>query len=110
MSRDVYSLRIFSVASLVPATGLVGPIVPSGFIYVVRDIDVVRRSTASGSQLEFFSPTLGLIAFISDAVLDLAFGWHWRGRQVYSPGERVGFQSVSGTWDITASGYQLTLP
>jgi len=36
--------------------------------------------------------------------------WSWRGRQVYSPGEQIGFEVVSGTWAIMASGYQLTLP
>lgn len=110
MSRDVYSLRIFATGSLIPATGKVGPVVPSGFVYVLRDINVVRRSTGSTDEFVVYAATGGLLANVVVANLDPGSNFQWGGRQVYAQGEQIGFQSLVGTWDVMASGYQLTLP
>lgn len=110
MARDVYSLRIFATASLTAASGTVGPHVPAGFIYVLRDIDVVEISGSGTGVMQVQAQTLGVLwVFQRGSTLASAYG-SWRGRQVYAEGEQVGFTVGSGTWSIAASGYQLTLP
>lgn len=109
MPAPVYSLRIFCGAVNV-ASGTVGPIVPPGFIYVLRDVDINTETGAAGDVFTVLSP-LNLNLFIV-RTSDPQGGTNrqWRGRQVYSPGEKVGFKSFGGTWDVMASGYQLSLP
>lgn len=110
MARNVYSLRIFASGSLAPGAGLVGPIVPDQYLYVLRDIDVTLR-TAAPATLAIYSPIVNaFLCYVPDSALDSSSSFRWRGRQVYGPGERVGFQALSGSWDVMASGYQLTLP
>lgn len=109
MTPPVYSLRIFS-GDISPASGTVGPLVPAGLIYVLRDIDVVYRSSTAGDSMVVFNPTLGLlVAYEYDPPPPVSV-YQWRGRQVYNVGERVGFRSFGGTWSVCASGYMLSLP
>lgn len=110
MPRAVYSLRIFSSASLTNSAGTVGPLVPDNLIYVVRDIDVQRGSSGSTDELVIFSQTLGVLKNIVPGMLDAGGNWTWQGRQVYGPGEQVGVHAFVGTWAVAISGYQLTLP
>lgn len=110
MARDVYSLRIFADATLTAAAGKVGPLVPDGLVYVVRDIDVCEVSGTRPANLEVFNQALGILVFINIAVGNDAGNFAWRGRQVFAPGEQVGFQVLSGTFAIAVSGYQLSLP
>lgn len=110
MANQVYSLRIYAQGSLVPSSGVTGPLVPSGLVYVVRDMDIVRRSSGSTDELVVYAQTLGLLVNVVAGVLDAGQNYHWRGRQVYNEGEQVGVQSLVGTWDVAISGYQLTLP
>lgn len=108
--RTVYSLRIFATGGLSPGAGLVGPIVPAGLVYVVRDIDVVETSGTNGTILEFQGQTLGPLTYFERTAADGLGRGSWRGRQIYNEGEQVGFKALSGTWSISCSGYQLTLP
>lgn len=110
MAQAVYSLRIFAHASLSSAGGLVGPVVPSGFIYVLRDVDVFESSGTRPVTMVVNNPLAGVLVAFELAAGTVNGSLPWRGRQIYSPGERVGFQAFSGTWAIMASGYQLTLP
>lgn len=109
-AQPVYSLRIFAHASLINAAGTVGPIVPAGFVYVVRDITVVRDSAGATDNLIIFNQVTGVMLNIVVASLDPGGGFQWSGRQVYAAGEQVGFHAFVGTWGIACSGYQLTLP
>lgn len=109
-AQPVYSIRIFGHASLTSAAGIVGPVVPSGLVYVVRDIDVFNNSAATTDLLNVRNQLLGpLTQFQGGTTVATRIG-QWRGRQVYGPGEQVGFQVFAGTWAIACSGYQLTLP
>jgi hypothetical protein len=110
VARDVYSLRIFSQGGLIPASGVVGPLVPAGLVYVVRDMDIVRRTTGSTDELVIYNQTLGLLVNVNAGMLDTGQNYRWRGRQIYNEGEQFGVQSIVGTWDVAVSGYQLTLP
>lgn len=109
MAPPVYSLRIFS--GLIDSTvGPVGPTVPADFIYVVRDMDVVAQTGATNDEFGIANPTGGLLWFGKIAATNPQFVWQWRGRQVYSPGERVLVLPLAGKWDVCISGYQLSLP
>ena len=110
MARTVYSLRIFAHAGLSPAGSPVGPTVPTGLLYVVRDIDAFSNTGAVGDDLVAFSPVAGVLWRARLAASGNPLIWTFRGRQVYAEGETVGFQSLQGTWSVTCSGYQLTLP
>lgn len=107
--RAVYSIRIFS-GDLDPAAGVVGPVVPDGFVYVVRDIDLVYHGATNDDELVFFNQTGGLmwIAVYTTGLTSVV--WSWRGRQVFNEGEQVAIQSAGGTWSIAMSGYQLSTP
>lgn len=87
-----------------------GPIVPDGLVYVVRDIDAVHTAGSSSDVFEVIGQALQLLWFATASTSDANGGAQWRGRQVFNEGEQVGFKAVSGTWDISCSGYQLTLP
>lgn len=110
MSRDVYSLRIFAVGGLVAATGIVGPIVPNGFVYVVRDIDAFETTGGAAGFALLSQVAVPVQFFVSPGGAGAVQNHSWRGRQIYNTGERVGFEAASGSWNISCSGYQLTLP
>lgn len=109
-SRAVYSIRIFGDASLVSSAGVVGPIVPDGLVYVLRDVDAVNISATVPASMEIRSQAEGVLWFPQRNASTDPINWQWRGRQVYNTGEQVGFVVLNGTWSIAASGYQLTLP
>jgi hypothetical protein len=110
VARPLYSLRIFATGGLTPAAGIVGPTVPAGLIYVLRDIDVVEISSNASAIVQAYGPTGGVLwVYERAASLNSAYS-SWRGRQVFDEGEQVGFSSQVGTWAIAASGYQLTKP
>lgn len=110
MAPPVYSLRIYAAGALTSGVGTVGPVVPAGLIYVLRDIDITRSTTGSTDQMDVFNPLGGVLWNLVPAVLDGGSNAHWRGRQVYIAGEQVAFRVFSGTWAVMASGYQLTTP
>lgn len=109
-AQPVYSLRIFGHAGLTNAAGTVGPLVPAGLVYVVRDITVSRDTTGSTDNLIVFNQTEGVLLNIVVGNLDPGNNFQWSGRQVYGPGEQVGFHAFVGTWAIACSGYQLSTP
>lgn len=107
--RTLYSTRIFA-GDVDPAAGLVGPVVPDGFVYVVRDIDLVYHGATNDDELVFYNQALGLLWIVVYTTGLTSVVWSWRGRQVFASGERVGIQSFGGTWSIAMSGYQLSSP
>ena len=111
MAREpVYSLRIFGHAGLTASAGEVGPIVPDQFVYVVRDIDVLERTGAGATLMQVINQTEGPLWEVDGGTTLASRLGQWRGRQVYGPGEKVGFIVTAGEWSIACSGYQLTLP
>ena len=110
MTRVVYSQRLFAVQALTSTPGIVGPVVPAGVIWVLRDLDIVVEAGTSGNNMAVLNQVGGLLVFLSVGTATPGPNYAWRGRQIYAQGEQIGFHVFSGTWDIAASGYQLTLP
>lgn len=110
MTRDVYSVRLAAGGGLTPATGPIGPIVPAGVVWVVRDVDVVESSGLRPAGFEMYNQELGLLFFVLMTTSTPSANFSWRGRQVYAEGEQIRIQATQGTWDFAISGYQLTLP
>jgi hypothetical protein len=110
MAQAVYSLRIFATGSLSPPAGTVGPIVPTGLVYIVRDIDAFDDSAGSSDNLVIFNQLGGVLVSWQGPSIASIGGYQWRGRQVYNEGEQVALRSFVGSWAVAISGYQLTLP
>ena len=106
----LYSLPIFTSSGLTLGAGTVGPVVPAGLVYVVRDLDVFCDSAGASDNLIMFNQVGGVMLNIIKASLAADGSYAWRGRQVYSAGEQVAFHAFVGTWAIACSGYQLTNP
>jgi hypothetical protein len=105
--RPVYSTRFYQVSLLVGSDSIV---VTPGYIWIVRDIDVTNRTGGGSDQFIWFGP-LNQVIWITYVSDDLAFhSAQWRGRQVFREGEAMTFDAGTGTWDVTVSGYALTLP
>ena len=110
MPAPVYSVRLFSSGGLNAAAGVVGPIVPLGHVWIVRDIDAVEITGSSSVQMEALNPNNQPYWFISTANPQIGANFQWRGRQVFADGERIAFKAFSGTWSVMCSGYDLTVP
>lgn len=110
MARTVYSTRLYASAGLTAAGGVVGPVVPAGLLYVLRDLDVAEVSGTAGTIMIAINQAGGQLWAAQRTAATPLGTFQWSGRQVYGAGERVAFQVFSGTWAIAASGYQLTLP
>ncbi len=102
----VYSTRFlayhdFSISA--PATYTV----PTGFVLVLRDIDLYNGDVLGNTAFVQFSSTPAVVFFqASWGVNEL--GWRpWRGRQIFYAGES--FTAVANrACDILASGYLLS--
>jgi hypothetical protein len=110
MAQPVYSQRLYAHASQTSADGTLGPVVPAGFVYVLRDVDLFCSSGLVNDVLWIENQVGGILiqCIVTSSPFNTDFAW--RGRQVYAPGETVGFQVGTGTWAVAASGYALTLP
>lgn len=103
---SIYSKRLLSAGGL---GGSISETVPSGVIWVVRDIDAVCDS---GSDAQFEVHGAGGVTFWYAQYVpgnpDFWFGW--RGRQILYAGEILTAVALSESWDVTISGYELTSP
>lgn len=82
--------------------------VPTGYVAVVRDIDVLSHG---GALINWVVSINGVADFAAGQFTILALNQtgEWRGRQVMNPGDQLVFQS-DGPTDGLISGYLLTLP
>lgn len=87
--------------------------VPAGFVAILRDVDVYNNSLVFAELFledSEFGNTIWRVdnnAFIPGSSIGSS---QWRGRQVFTEGNGFLFNASSGTWDVRASGYLLTLP
>lgn len=109
MARPVYSTRFIQAHGL---TSTASYTVPAGFIAVVRDVDT-WISTPIGLNALFLHGALGQAIWQTSATIGESQYGSWRGRQVFEPGELVEVEADVGAldaYDVTVSGYLLTLP
>lgn len=102
---NVYSTRLMGwAAETIP------PLfeVPTGYVCVVRDIDVLSHG---GALINWVVSVNGVADFAAGQFTILALNQtaEWRGRQVLNAGEQLVFES-DGPTDGLISGYLLTLP
>lgn len=95
--------------SLAPALTINTVTVPDDVRLVVRDIDAVEVSGTANSTLVVYNAAGGLLWTADRLAAAGNFNAAWRGRQVYTPGQLIKVQVVSGTWEIQISGYELSL-
>jgi hypothetical protein len=83
--------------------------VPDGSRIILRDVDLWDASGGGGNIFQVFSAAGGVLFAVETDNTVNGRRFQWSGRQVYNPGESIEFQPLVGTWDVQASGYQLTL-
>ena len=104
MAQPVYSTQFIASPTFL---GTYDFIVPTGFVAVVRDLDIVLQPTGS-AVLQLFVNGCGI--WIAETGFQPGFSyWSWRGRQVCtSPGAVRAVLSDNGS--VVVSGYLLSLP
>jgi hypothetical protein len=103
--------RLYSI-SLFQANGIVGSsvlIVPAGYLWVIRNVDVYVAAPLLSSVDVRMLGTAGQTIWWLTTDADTTQHAQWEGRQVLPSGEHLTF-STTGAADITASGYQLLEP
>jgi|SRR5580658_8410843 hypothetical protein len=84
------------------------PVVPDGYIWVVRAIDLVPLDS-EGGQISVVETTLPCYLFtVGTAVAGQSY--QWRGHQVFNAGQSLAVFNGISTWSFVMSGYQLTSP
>lgn len=105
MARALYSTRF---AALVNQTSDVALEVPAGYVWIIRDLDVVEV-TFAGDHVFAFRGSAGQDIWLVQSGTTVASSvFQWRGRQVLEPGDELVLHVESGEWDVTVSGYVLS--
>jgi hypothetical protein len=99
----VYSVCFLSQQGL---TGTAQISVPSGHVYVVRDIDVYSGAI-SPSVVRFQDGNVGNTIWFVDVFATGANYASWRGRQVFAAGTIIQFEAPSAPFDLRVCGYDL---
>lgn len=105
MSRAVYSV---SFVQLLAETSPGHVEVPDGFVYVVREVDLYTNGSSEGNGFYFVGAVGQTIESYFTEPSALGSN-QWTGRAVFEPGQTFGWV-LTGAWDISIFGYQLTLP
>lgn len=101
---SVYSVQFAALQGL---NGTHTLTVPAGFKAVLRDLDAYNGGGASSTDL-FLIGSAGQTIFNDSSALQPKNS-QWRGRQVLEELETWALRTT-GAWDVTVSGYLLTLP
>lgn len=106
---QVYSKRLLASDNVL---GAITATVPTGVVWIVRDMDALIDGTLGGAAL-YVAWDNGVIAptfwYIQNSGGPELF--EWRGRLVLEEGDViVATQSGTGLTQLTISGYELTLP
>jgi len=101
---SIYSKRFIGVAG---ATSSVSATVPTGVVWIVRDVDLVAVS-ALPVHAGFRGNDGQFIYYIQIESGSTELWSGWRGRQVLIAGETLTLQVFAGSVDATISGYELT--
>lgn len=105
----VYSTQFF--CGIISSSNLSLYTVPSGFIVVLRSIELADRSGTSSNNATIFAVAGGtVIGVVTAHVFTAAFeSVHWDGRAVLNSGQGFG-AGISVSCGVFVSGYLLTTP
>lgn len=111
---NVYSSLLWRANDLGPTLGEpdYSPVVPAGFIWVVRDILAWNRNFA-GWDLQGFvlgDTQGGILWSLWLPDVTAARTYHQEMRQVLNPGDHISLNTADTGWYFRISGYQLSLP
>ena len=110
---SVYSVRFLALQGVTPAGNpFLGPVVAVNQVAVCRDIsliDYMPGTTAGQVYIEDASGhTYGFFSFGEQSTPTPYPSYHWVGRQVLQPGERLGMYVQAGEVSGDISGYLLS--
>jgi hypothetical protein len=104
---NVYSASFASFPNL---TGQEGLQVPTGYVWVIRDIAVWCDTSNIASAIEF-TGSEGQIFFLARQAAGADNqNQFWSGRVVLQPSQGFYITVISGEWDVTVCGYALSAP
>lgn len=113
MARTLYSKVLWAQVGSTSGSGLViGPVVPTGYIWDVRDIVAIAPGTSADAAGGF---TITDGSSVPIMAVDPLFGhgggqYHWEGRQILNEADWLQKISDVAHWSWRISGYQLTIP
>jgi hypothetical protein len=108
---DVYSKRLFSVGGFSDATPVVQYTTPAGVVAVVKCLSFVTGSNASEADAYVLGPGNAKLVWPEQEAPGLTtFTQVYNGHWVLLPGESLLTATSGNSWDIWASGYELSLP
>lgn len=108
---NVYSKKLWS-DPFTSTTSVLGPTVPAGVVWDVREIDVMNFKDG-WQALGFFglaSGTTGYIWYVGGGRARAQQSYGWRGRSILNPGEQLQWGAHDTQWALNVTGYELTLP
>lgn len=106
MSAYIYSTRLFKQKNLL-GTGMF--VVPSGFVCVVREVDIFSLGPLVPALFTFQGPD-GENIWAQYTVASKAGSFQWVGRAVFDAGDTMYFNWFVSSGDVYASGYLLSSP
>lgn len=113
MAQQVYTIRMWDLTSTAQPGPFVGPQVPQGFVWVVRDVrmlNIAQPATAVAAPILLTSG--GTLRIAASPTYSSMPGilYHWQGRAVAAPGEFLTAITTSPNWNMVVDGYQLSTP
>lgn len=112
MAQQVYSKRLWSILNATTIGATLGPIVPAGFVWVVRDIRAINLQQ-DGTVLFEFQVLVhnGPIIFATPLYSTIGgLMYSWEGRAVVNAGEQLELSIATSGWDVVVDGYELSTP
>lgn len=107
---NVYTELLFTVSNGGPGN-VVSDTVPSGFVWVVRDVTVTTPGIpfSNDGGWELYSSSGPIFGATSGETCG-GRTFYWEGRQVVDTGDHLTFHGVAAGYGMAVSGYVLTLP
>jgi hypothetical protein len=112
MAAPVHSVRLWSVVEAPLDFPSIGPQVPAGFVWVVRDVRMINV-TLGEAILNAVTLLIDNGATIYQTPNGCTIGqqmYGWQGRAIVQPGEQLQLFLPDPGWTVAVDGYQLTLP
>lgn len=109
---NVYSVRLWAVLSTTGPGAVLGPVVPAGFTWVVRDVRATNASQEAsilGNLVLLVHAGPTIFATPQFSTIGGLF-YEWQGHAIVNAGEQLELVVSEPGWTLDVDGYQLTLP